>query len=63
LVRTIIPDHRRILDHVIANDPDGARRAMREHVEHARSIQLEVLARRDGGPQTDDTPAQSHAAN
>ena len=44
VVHTIIPDHRRILQRVVAGDPDGARRSMLEHIEHARKIQLAVFA-------------------
>jgi DNA-binding FadR family transcriptional regulator len=44
VLRTIIPDHRRVLDCIIARDPEGARRAMRAHIDHARSIQLSVFA-------------------
>jgi GntR family transcriptional regulator, transcriptional repressor for pyruvate dehydrogenase complex len=44
VVQTIIPDHRLILECVIANDAAGARSAMRNHVEHARTIQQSVFA-------------------
>ena len=46
VLQTIIPDHRRVLDSVVAHDPDGARQAMRTHVDHSRSIQLSVFAPR-----------------
>ena len=44
VVQTIIPDHRRVLECVIARDSEGARRAMRAHVDNARSIQQSVFA-------------------
>lgn len=50
VLQTIIPDHRRVLDRIIAHDPDGARRAMRAHVDHARSIQLSVFAQPHDDP-------------
>jgi DNA-binding FadR family transcriptional regulator len=39
----VMPDHEKILGRVAAQDPDGARRAMEEHLEHARRIQEELL--------------------
>jgi len=47
LYETVVPDHRRLLERVIAQDPEGARRAMREHLEHARHIQEDVLAQQE----------------
>jgi GntR family transcriptional repressor for pyruvate dehydrogenase complex len=44
---TIIPDHHRILERVMAKDPEGARQAMREHIQHARSIQIAVFEEGD----------------
>jgi GntR family transcriptional repressor for pyruvate dehydrogenase complex len=43
LQQKVIPDHRKILERVAANDPDGARQAMEEHLEHARRFQEELL--------------------
>lgn len=45
LLETVMPDHSRILECVVAKDPDGARQVMREHLDNARSIQQQVLAR------------------
>ena len=47
LYQIVMPDHRRIMERVIAKDPEGARRAMWEHLEHARRIQEEVLAQQE----------------
>jgi GntR family transcriptional repressor for pyruvate dehydrogenase complex len=44
LRRLVIPDHRNILDRVATKDPEGARRAMEAHLEHARRFQEELLA-------------------
>jgi len=44
---TVVPDHRRILECIIARDPDGARRAMQDHLEHARAFQQAFLAQRE----------------
>lgn len=49
LYQTVTPDHGRIVERVVANDPQGARRAMRQHLEHARRIQQDVLARTEQG--------------
>jgi DNA-binding FadR family transcriptional regulator len=48
VLHTIIPDHRRVLECVTAHDPEGARRAMRAHVDHARSIQQSVFDQPNG---------------
>lgn len=40
-----VPDHRRIMERVKARDVSGARRIMREHLEHAREIQQAVEER------------------
>jgi GntR family transcriptional repressor for pyruvate dehydrogenase complex len=47
LYQIVMPDHRCLMERVIAKDPEGARQAMREHLEHARQIQEEVLAQQD----------------
>lgn len=39
----VMPDHRRILERVAARDPEGARQAMEDHLEHARRFQEELL--------------------
>jgi GntR family transcriptional repressor for pyruvate dehydrogenase complex len=39
----VMPDHRKILERVVAKDPEGARQAMEEHLEHARRFQEELL--------------------
>ena len=44
LFATVMPDHYRILDRIIAQDVDGAREEMRAHLVHARSIQQAFLA-------------------
>jgi DNA-binding FadR family transcriptional regulator len=46
----VMPDHYRILERVAARDPEGARQAMEEHLEHALRFQEELLAAeaRDG---------------
>jgi len=43
LRQNVIPDHRKILKRVAANDPKGARHAMEEHLKHARRFQEELL--------------------
>jgi len=43
LRQKVIPDHRKILKRVAANDPKGARHAMEEHLKHARRFQEELL--------------------
>jgi GntR family transcriptional repressor for pyruvate dehydrogenase complex len=40
LPRQVMPDHRKILERVIAKDPAGARQAMQEHLERARDGQF-----------------------
>ncbi|MFB0546196.1 MAG: FadR/GntR family transcriptional regulator [Anaerolineae bacterium] len=47
LPQQVMPDHRKILDRVIAKDPSGARQAMQEHLERARHIQQVVLMQRN----------------
>jgi len=49
LYRIVLPDHRRILERVIAKDAEGARLAMQEHLEHARQVQEEVLTQQGQG--------------
>jgi GntR family transcriptional repressor for pyruvate dehydrogenase complex len=39
----VMPDHRRILERVAARDPEGARQAMEEHLDHALRFQEELL--------------------
>jgi DNA-binding FadR family transcriptional regulator len=39
----VMPDHEKILDCIAAQDPNGARQAMAEHLEHALRIQEELL--------------------
>lgn len=53
LRRKVMPDHHKILDRVTAKDPEGARQAMEEHLEHARSFQEELLR---GEPQIEKPP-------
>ena len=43
LTKRVMPDHRRILERVAARDPEGARQAMEDHLEHARRFQQELL--------------------
>jgi len=43
VVDVIIPDHYRVLECVMAGDEEGARNAMREHIEHARQFQRAVF--------------------
>jgi len=43
LRQNVMPDHRKILAHLAANDPEGARQAMEEHLEHALRFQEELL--------------------
>ena len=43
LRQKVMPDHRKILAHLAANDPEGARQAMEEHLEHALRFQEELL--------------------
>ncbi len=43
LRQKVMPDHRKILERVAANDPEGARQAMEEHLEHARRFQEDLL--------------------
>ncbi|HZY44667.1 MAG TPA: FadR/GntR family transcriptional regulator [Anaerolineae bacterium] len=47
LFATVMPDHYRILDRIIAKDVDGARQTMQAHLEHARSIQQAFLAQQE----------------
>lgn len=42
----VMPTHLRILESVMAHDGAGAREAMREHLEIARVIQIEVTEKR-----------------
>ena len=43
LEQQVLPDHRRILVRIAAGDGEGARQAMRNHLEHAASIQKEIF--------------------
>jgi GntR family transcriptional repressor for pyruvate dehydrogenase complex len=43
----VIPDHRNIFECIKSQDPEGAREAMHEHLEHARRIQEEYLVHQD----------------
>ena len=43
----VIPDHRKIFEYIKSRDPEGARKAMHEHLEHARQIQEEYLGLQD----------------
>jgi GntR family transcriptional repressor for pyruvate dehydrogenase complex len=43
LRKKVMPDHRKILERVAANDPEGARQAMEVHLDHARRFQEELL--------------------
>ncbi len=45
LRETVLPDHRRIIACIARHDPEGARAAMQVHLDHARAIQEEALAR------------------
>ncbi len=47
LPQQVMPDHRKILERVIAKDPAGARQAMQEHLERARHIQQVILMQRN----------------
>lgn len=47
LFATVMPDHYRILERVVAKDVAGARQAMQAHLEHARSIQQAFLAQQE----------------
>ncbi len=49
LFSTVMPDHREIVDRIVAKDAEGARQAMRKHLENARSIQEKFLAERQNG--------------
>ncbi|MGC8877613.1 MAG: FadR/GntR family transcriptional regulator [Anaerolineae bacterium] len=51
IVEVIIPDHYRVLDCVVAGDEEGARRAMREHIDHAREFQRAVFMREADDPE------------
>jgi GntR family transcriptional repressor for pyruvate dehydrogenase complex len=42
----VMPGHRLIVERVCARDPEGARKAMRVHLQRARRIQQEFLASR-----------------
>jgi DNA-binding FadR family transcriptional regulator len=52
IVEVIVPDHYRVLDCVVAGDEEGARRAMREHIDHARDIQRAVFLQETSNPET-----------
>ncbi len=49
LVRSGMPDHRRIMERVKAGDAVGARQAMSEHLDRARDIQRKTIGRDSGG--------------
>jgi GntR family transcriptional repressor for pyruvate dehydrogenase complex len=53
LFATVMPDHYRILDRIIAKDVDGARQTMQAHLEHARSIQQAFLAQQESAKDTE----------
>jgi len=44
LYNTVMPDHHAIVNCIAARDAQAARRAMQEHLEHARHIQQSFLA-------------------
>ena len=48
--RDVIAEHRRLLDRVLARDPEGAAAALRSHIELTKSLWLE------GAPKDDDAP-------
>lgn len=48
LFEMVIPDHRKILECVNNRDEDGARHAMQQHLEHARTIQERFLEQQSG---------------
>jgi DNA-binding FadR family transcriptional regulator len=39
LFATVMPDHTKIVERVVARDPEGAQQAMQAHLDHARKIQ------------------------
>ena len=39
----VMPTHLRILERVVAQDSDGARAAMREHLDRALAVQRELI--------------------
>jgi DNA-binding FadR family transcriptional regulator len=45
LRESVMPDHQKILERVAAKDTAGARRAMEEHLGHARRFQEELLSK------------------
>ncbi len=53
LHNTVMPDHHVIVDCIAARDARGARQAMQQHLEHARSIQELFLAQQEN----QETPA------
>ena len=52
IAEVIVPDHYRVLECVAAGDEEGARRAMREHIDHARDFQRAVFSRDNDEPET-----------
>ncbi|HZY41496.1 MAG TPA: FadR/GntR family transcriptional regulator [Anaerolineae bacterium] len=65
LFATVMPDHYTILDRVIARDVEGARLAMKAHLEHARRIQQLYTAQQEQQPgrATDAITAEWSAVN
>jgi GntR family transcriptional repressor for pyruvate dehydrogenase complex len=43
LFERVMPTHLRILERVVAQDPDGARAAMRKHLDRALAVQRELV--------------------
>lgn len=43
LFERVMPTHVRILERVVAQDPDGARAAMRKHLDRALAVQRELI--------------------
>ena len=54
IAEVIVPDHYRVLECVAAGDEEGARRAMREHIDHARDFQRAVFSRDTDEPETSE---------
>jgi DNA-binding FadR family transcriptional regulator len=57
LRQKVIPDHKKILERVAAKDPEGARLAMEEHLEHARRFQEELLTSKAQNKTPDAVPS------
>lgn len=54
IAEVIVPDHHRILNCVVARDGEGARHAMREHIDHAREFQRAVFPQGERRSETTD---------